>query len=137
MCDWTDRGCSRRAHNSDLRNLPAYSSCFVLPYCCHTYSVRLIHQMADKPPLSDEVSVQRLARIVSYLRHHHCKAVATPTCVIAAVHVYDSLTNKLTPRSRALPEKLTVPQRFKKFSTFYGARRFINAFTKARHVSLP
>jgi hypothetical protein len=37
---------------------------------------------------------------------------------------------------RVLLEKLTSPQLVKKFPTFYGARTFITAFTRARHVSL-
>jgi len=38
--------------------------------------------------------------------------------------------------SRVLFEKLTGPQLVKKFPTFYGTRRFITAFTRARHRSL-
>jgi hypothetical protein len=38
-----------------------------------------------------------------------------------------------TPRSRVLPEKLKCPKLLKKFSAFYGTRRFITAFTRARH----
>jgi len=41
----------------------------------------------------------------------------------------------LTPRSTVL-QKLTVSQLVKKFATFYGTRRFITAFTSARHLSL-
>ena len=41
-----------------------------------------------------------------------------------------------TPWSRALLEKLTGLQLVKKFSAFYGTRRFITAFTSARHLSL-
>jgi len=43
---------------------------------------------------------------------------------------------KLTPWSRVLPEKLTVPQLVKNFPTFYGNQRFISAFTRGRHLSL-
>jgi hypothetical protein len=43
--------------------------------------------------------------------------------------------NKLTPWSRVLPEKLTGPQLVKKFHAFYETRRFITAFTTARHLS--
>ena len=39
---------------------------------------------------------------------------------------------EITPRSRFFPEKLTGPQLVKKFSAFYGTRRFITAFTSAR-----
>jgi len=35
-----------------------------------------------------------------------------------------------------LPEKLTGPQLIKKFPAFYGTRRFITAFTRARHLPL-
>jgi hypothetical protein len=46
------------------------------------------------------------------------------------------LTYLLTPRSRVLLEKLTGSQLVKKFPAFYGTRRFITAFTNARHLSL-
>jgi len=40
------------------------------------------------------------------------------------------------PWNRVLLEKLTVSQLVKKFPAFYGTRRFITAFTSARHLSL-
>jgi hypothetical protein len=43
-------------------------------------------------------------------------------------------TYLLAPRSRILLEKLTGSQLVKKFPAFYGARRFIIAFTSAREV---
>jgi len=46
------------------------------------------------------------------------------------------LTNKLTPWSRVLPKKLTVPQPVKKFPAYYGSRRFITPLTSAQHLSL-
>jgi len=42
----------------------------------------------------------------------------------------------LTPWSTVLLEKLTGLQLIKKFPAFYGTRRFITAFTTARHLSL-
>jgi len=42
----------------------------------------------------------------------------------------------LTPLSRDLLEKLTVPQLVRTFLTFYATRRFITVFTTARHLSL-
>jgi hypothetical protein len=42
----------------------------------------------------------------------------------------------LTPWSRVLLEKLTGFQPVNKFPVFYGTRRFITAFTSARHLSL-
>ena len=41
----------------------------------------------------------------------------------------------LAPWSRFLLEKLTGSQVIKKFPSFYGTRRFITAFTSARHLS--
>ena len=42
----------------------------------------------------------------------------------------------LTPWLRVLLEKLTDLQLVKKFTTFYGTRRFIAALTNVRHLSL-
>jgi hypothetical protein len=44
--------------------------------------------------------------------------------------------NKQLHGARVLLGKLTVPQLVKKFPAFYGTRRFITAFTRARHLSL-
>jgi hypothetical protein len=38
--------------------------------------------------------------------------------------------------SKVLPEKLKRPKLLKKFPAFYGTRRFITVFTRARHLSL-
>ena len=43
----------------------------------------------------------------------------------------------LTPWRRVLLEKLTGLKLVKKFPSFYGTRRFITAFTRARHLFLP
>jgi hypothetical protein len=43
-------------------------------------------------------------------------------------------TYLLTPWSRVLLEKLTGLQVVKKFPAFYGTRRFIAAYTSARHA---
>ena len=42
----------------------------------------------------------------------------------------------LTPCSRVILEKLTGPQLVKKFHVFYGIRRSITAFIRARHLCL-
>jgi len=42
----------------------------------------------------------------------------------------------LTPWNGVLLEKLTGFRPVKKFPAFYGTRRFITAFTTARHMSL-
>ena len=46
------------------------------------------------------------------------------------------LTYLLAPWSTVHLQKLTDSQLVKKFPTFYGTRRFITAFTSARHLSL-
>jgi len=46
------------------------------------------------------------------------------------------LTSLLNPYNRILLEKLTGSQLVKKFPAFYGTRRFITAFTRARHLFL-
>jgi hypothetical protein len=40
------------------------------------------------------------------------------------------------PQSRVLLEKLTGSQLVKKFSAFYGSRRFVTTFTSVHHLSL-
>ena len=44
--------------------------------------------------------------------------------------------NNNTPWSRVLLEKLSGSQLVKEFPAFYGTRKFITAFTSARHLSL-
>ena len=57
-------------------------------------------------------------------------------CNIAWWPKHVAYTYFLTPWSRILLEKLTGFQPVKKFHAFYGTRRFITAFTSARHLSL-
>jgi hypothetical protein len=47
-----------------------------------------------------------------------------------------SVSYLLTPYSTVLLEKLTGSQLVNKLPAFYGTRRFITAFTNARHLSL-
>jgi hypothetical protein len=42
----------------------------------------------------------------------------------------------VTPWSTVLPEKLTGPTLLNRFPAFYATRKFITAFTTARHLSL-
>jgi hypothetical protein len=49
---------------------------------------------------------------------------------------FSKRTYLLTPWSKVLLEKLTGTQVDKKFTAFYGIRRFITAFASARHLSL-
>jgi len=52
------------------------------------------------------------------------------------IHTYIYIYYLVTPWSRVLLEKLTGLKLVKKFPAFYGTRRFITAFTSARHLSL-
>jgi len=56
-----------------------------------------------------------------------------PLFHVLKIH-FNIISYLLTPWSRVLLEKLTSPRLVKKFPTFYGTRRFINAFTSARRV---
>ena len=47
-----------------------------------------------------------------------------------------SLYTKLTPWSRVIPVKLTVPQLLKKFLASYATQKFITALIRSRHLSL-
>jgi len=49
--------------------------------------------------------------------------------------ICSTFTDLLTQWGRVL-EKSTGPQLVKKIPAFYGTRRFITAFTSARHLSL-
>jgi len=57
------------------------------------------------------------------------------SCLLTYLLTY-LLSYLLTPWSRFLLEKLTGLKLVKKFPTFYVTRRFITAFTTARHLSL-
>jgi hypothetical protein len=49
---------------------------------------------------------------------------------------YQDYKTELTPSNTVLPEKLECPKLLKKFPAFYGTRRFITVYTRARHLSL-
>jgi hypothetical protein len=53
-----------------------------------------------------------------------------------AIPAYQCSLKVVTPWGRVLPEELTGPQLVKKFPAFYGTRKLITAFTRARLVSL-
>jgi hypothetical protein len=58
-----------------------------------------------------------------------------PTSLLASIRAKMEL-NTHNSWSRALLEKLPTVQPLKKFSAFYGTRRFITVFTRALHWSL-
>jgi hypothetical protein len=66
-------------------------------------------------------------------------ATTTTTTTTATTTTTSTTTTTATTTtswSRGLLEKLTDSQLVKKFPAFYGTRRFITAFTRARHLSL-
>jgi hypothetical protein len=63
--------------------------------------------------------------------------VSSCACISSNPRVFTYLlTYLITPRSGVLLEKLASSQLAKKLPTFYGTRRFITAFTSARHLPL-
>jgi len=78
------------------------------------------------------------SRQVAAHRSEDAHALSYTYCsrVLAVLTYLTLLTYLLTPRCRALLEKLTGFQLVKKFPEFYGTRRLINPFTSARHLSL-
>jgi hypothetical protein len=72
---------------------------------------------------------------ISHLPHACYMTLSHSSSTWSCVRACD-ITNKQDPRSRFFLEKLTVTQLVKKFSAFYGTRRFITVFTTARHWSL-
>ena len=71
--------------------------------------------------------------ILKYSDHRHVSATYVANFGVVRVRI---LTYLLTPWSRVILEKLASLQLVKKFSTFYGTRRFLTALTSARHLSL-
>jgi hypothetical protein len=57
-------------------------------------------------------------------------------CNQPIIMAYRGMLYLLAPWSRELLEKLTLSHLVKKSPAFYGIRRFITAFTSARHLSL-
>ena len=66
----------------------------------------------------------------------HCLLIYLLTYSLTFLLTY-LLTYLLTPWSTVLLEKLTGLQIVKKLPAFYWTRRFVTAFTSARHLSLP
>ena len=74
-----------------------------------------------------------LAYLLTYLLNYLLTYLLTYLITYLLTHL---LTYLLTPCSTVLHEKLTGSQLVKKFPAFYGTRRFITAFTSARHLYL-
>jgi hypothetical protein len=56
--------------------------------------------------------------------------------IIIIITIIIIIYSILTPHNKVLLEKLTGLQPVKKFPAFYGTRKFITAFTSARHLYL-
>jgi hypothetical protein len=69
--------------------------------------------------------------------HSLTHSLHTAQSLTHSLHTTQSLTHSLTPHSTVLLEKLTGFQLVKKLPAIYVTRRFITAFTSARHLSLP
>ena len=69
-------------------------------------------------------------------RHREYKVQPFKIIVIRTYLLACLLAYLLIPCSTALLKKLTSFQLVKKLPAFYGTRRFITAFTSARHLSL-
>jgi hypothetical protein len=55
---------------------------------------------------------------------------------VSRLFYFSLVSNSVTPWSINLPEYIKGPQLVKNFPTFYGTRRFITAFKRARYLSL-
>ena len=71
-----------------------------------------------------------------YTQHREFLPCIYGGCLAANLLTYLITYLLLTPLCRVLLEKLTGLQLVKKFPAFHGTRRFITAFTSARHLSL-
>jgi hypothetical protein len=84
-----------------------------------------------------ETTADRDRPVLNCPKTHHLSFILFYNDTVTnAVRAKNKTTNLLTPWSRVLPEKLTVPQLLKKFPAFYATRRFITVYTRARHLSL-
>jgi len=87
-------------------------------------AVRPVHLTFLIPYLFTNSPTQKLTHLLTYLFNYSLTHLLTHplTCLLHGTIIL---------------EKLTGSQLVKKFPTFYGTRRFITAFTSARHLSLP
>jgi hypothetical protein len=69
-------------------------------------------------------------------RTHAHRDTKTQSCRASVNDTHTHTHTQLAPLSRVLPEKLRERQLLKKFPAFSETRRFITAFTTARHLSL-
>ena len=104
-------------------------------YCLHTKQTKQMTNYAGQfshplPTVKSAVCVHQH----SFL--YHILTVQLSIRLLKYQQYSYLLTYLLTPRSRVLLEKLISSQLVKKFTTFFGTRRFITAFTSACLLSL-
>jgi hypothetical protein len=89
----------------------------------------------------EEFIFYELPKFDIWIPYLHIKTVTIrPTTLLSNfLHCFYSgsiYLPKKTPWSRVLRENLTRPKLLKKFHAFYGTRRFITVYTRARRLSL-
>jgi hypothetical protein len=94
------------------------------PVVCRSNGKTAAHAHTGQP----RVRTTKHTAVVQSLRNYKY------TCQYPDVSL---LTYSLTPWCRILFEKLIVTELIKKYRFLYGTRRFITAFTKARHWTVP
>ena len=115
---------------SPLLFIGAHSQCFSRPVNSHTFlTSNCLKDPSVSVPLADPGELRLM------IQHDRPTSSYSPSSNFYTV-LCTQLTYLLTPWCRDLLEKLTGLQLVKKFSAFYGTRRFIAAFTSFRHLSL-
>jgi len=99
----------------------------------HSFWIFRNYSLIDSTfPLAQSMSVQRSTLFISRNKYGPTYLI---TYLVSCLLTY-LLTYLLTPCSIALLEKLAGSQLVKKFPALYGTRKFITAFTNARHLCL-
>jgi hypothetical protein len=82
------------------------------------------------------LDVTHLFYLCHYTRRRSSEFVIHSLFVDVLLNVSFSCLKNITPWSRGLLENPTVSQLVMKFPAFYVTRRFITAFTRARHLPI-
>jgi hypothetical protein len=108
-------------------------------FCCHVEVSMTSCSLVQKSPTDCGASLCVITKPPER-GGHSCKARRKIILMIAIISKNWSITYLLTylliPCSTVLLEKLTGLHLVKKFPAFYGTRKFITAFTSARHLPL-
>jgi len=113
-----------------------------MPPYCWGFEITLRNTKLVRNPLNKRSVRRRDLHLTTH--KNHTRQISSPgeirtrnpSRVVNGISDLHSLTHSLIPWSRILLEKLTDSQLVKKFPSFYETRRFITAFTRARHLSL-